>query len=71
MKQGRFQPLVWPVALLISGGVTALAAEAATLSVETVTLYGTLKLVSDLVFLIATVWLALAIVAVIRGRVRR
>lgn len=44
----RFQPLVWPVALLIAGGLAALAAEATTRSVETVTLYGLVKVVSDL-----------------------
>ena len=60
MRQGRFQPLVWPVALLIAGGVTALVAEATTLSVDTVTLYGMLKLVSDLVLVIGVVWLIVA-----------
>jgi hypothetical protein len=45
----RLKPLVWPFALLIAGGLTALLAEATTRSVETVTLYGMIKLASDLV----------------------
>jgi len=66
MRRGRFQPLVWPVALLAAGGVTALLAEATTLSIETVTLYGMVKLVSDLVLLIGAVGLIVALVRVVR-----
>lgn len=66
MRRGRFQPLVWPVALLAAGGVTALAAEATTLSVETVTLYGMVRLVSDLVVVIGAVWLVIGLARVIR-----
>jgi hypothetical protein len=66
MRRGRFQPLVWPVALLAAGGVTALLAEATTLSIETVTLYGMVKLVSDLVLLIGAVGLIVALVQVVR-----
>ncbi len=62
----RLKPLVWPFALLIAGGLTALLAEAMAWSVETVTLYGMVKLVSDLVLLIAVVWLAVGIVHVVR-----
>lgn len=62
----RLKPLVWPFALLIAGGLTALAAEATTRSVETITLYGMVKLVSDLVLLIAVVWLIFGLVRVIR-----
>ena len=62
----RLKPLVWPFALLIAGGLTALLAEAMARSVETVTLYGMVKLVSDLVLLIAVVWLAVGIVRVVR-----
>lgn len=62
----RLKPLVWPSALLIAGGLTALLAEAMARSVETVTLYGMVKLVSDLVLLIAAVWLIVGLVRVIR-----
>ncbi len=62
----RFQPLVWPVALLIAGGLAALAAEATTRSVETVTLYGMVKVVSDLTLLIGVVWLPVGLFRVIR-----
>ena len=66
MKRRRLTPLVWPFALLIAGGLTALLAEATTRSVETVTLYGMVKLVSDLVLLIGAVWLAAALFRVVR-----
>ena len=57
MNRRRLKPLVWPLALLIAGGLTALLADATTRSIETVTLYGLIKLVSDLVLLIGFVWL--------------
>jgi hypothetical protein len=67
MKPGRrLKPLVWPLALLIAGGLTALLADATTRSVETVTLYGMIKLVSDLVLLIAVIWLIGALFRVAR-----
>ncbi|OYX55364.1 MAG: hypothetical protein B7Y86_13630 [Brevundimonas subvibrioides] len=62
----RLKPLVWPVALLIAAGLTALLADATTRSVETVTLYGMIKLVSDLVLVIAVVWLAVGMFRVVR-----
>jgi len=68
MKRRRLKPLVWPVALLIAAGLTALLADATTRSVETVTLYGMVKLVSDLVLVIGVVWLILALVHVARRR---
>ena len=67
----RLKPLVWPVALLIAAGLTALLAEATTRSVETVTLYGMVKLVSDLVLVIGVVWLIVALFRVVRpGKAR-
>ena len=66
MKRRRLRPLVWPLALLIAGGLTALLAEATTRSVETVTLYGMVKLVSDLVLLIGVVWLVVALFRVVK-----
>jgi len=62
----RLKPLVWPVALLIAGGLTAFLADATTRSVETVTLYGMVKLVSDLVLLIGVVWLIAALFRILR-----
>ena len=62
----RLKPMVLPVALLIAAGLTALAAEATTRSVETVTLYGMIKLASDLVLVIAFVWLVVALFRVFR-----
>ena len=66
MRRRRFKPLVMPVALLIAGGLTALIAEATTRSVETVTLYGLVKLVSDLVLMIGATWLVVAVARVVR-----
>ena len=67
----RLKPLVWPVALLIAGGLTALLAEASTRSVETVTLYGIVKMVSDLVLVIGVVWLIVGLVRVFKPAVPR
>ena len=66
MTRRRLKPLVWPVALLIAAGLTALLAEATTRSVETVTLYGMIKLVSDLVLVIGVVGLGVGLVRVIK-----
>ena len=72
MKLGRrLKPLVWPAALLIAAGLTALLAEATTRSVETVTLYGMLKLASDLVLVIGVLWLGLGLFRVFRPSPRR
>jgi hypothetical protein len=59
------KPLVWPVALLIAAGLTALLADATMRSVETVTLYGMVKIVSDLVLVIGAVWLVVALFRVV------
>ena len=66
MKARRFKPLVWPVALLIAAGLTALLADATTRSVETITLYGMIRLVSDLVLVIGVVWLTVGLFRVIK-----
>ena len=62
----RLKPLIWPVALLIAAGLTALLADATTRSIETVTLYGMIKLVSDLVLGIGVVCLIVALSRVAR-----
>lgn len=66
MTSRRLKPLVWPLALLIAAGLTALVADATTRSVETVTLYGIVKMVSDLVLLIGVVWLVVALFRVVK-----
>lgn len=68
MKRGRFQPLVWPLGVLVASGLTALLAEAAALSAETVTLYGLLKMTSDLVLIIGLLWLVVAVFQLARRR---
>ena len=62
----RLKPLVWPFALLIAAALTALLADATTRSIETITLYGVVKLVSDLVLVIAVVWLIAGLFRVVR-----
>lgn len=71
MRQGRLQPLVWPVAILIASGFTALAAEATVRSVQTVTLYGLIKMTSDLLLLIGGVWLVVGVVQVLTSAQKR
>ena len=71
MRRARLQPLVWPVAVLIASGFTALAAEATARSVETVTLYGLIKMTSDLLLLIGGVWLVVGVVQVLTSARRR
>ena len=52
----RFKPLVWPLALLIVGAITALIAETAAWSETTANLYGLIKITSDLTLLIGGGW---------------
>lgn len=66
MRRRQFQPLVWPVAVLIASGVTALMAEATARSAQTVTLYGLIKITSDLILLIGVVWAVIALVQIAR-----
>ncbi len=62
MRTRRLKPLVWPLALLVAGVLTAGLAELTAMSVETITLYGMIKMVSDLVLVITVVWLIFALV---------
>ena len=71
MRRGRLQPLVWPIAVLIASGLTGLAAEATARSVQTVTLYGLIKMTSDLLLLIGGVWLVVGVVQVLTSARRR
>ena len=71
MKRGRLQPLVWPVAVLIASGLTGLAAEATARSVQIVTLYGLIKMTSDLLLLIGGVWLVVGLVQILTSARRR
>ena len=71
MRRARLQPLVWPVAVLIASGFTALAAEATARSVQTVTLYGLIKMTSDLLLLIGGVWLVVGVVQVLTSAQKR
>ncbi|MFA4950201.1 hypothetical protein [Brevundimonas sp.] len=67
MKRGRYQLLVWPVAVLIASALTALAAETTSWSVQTVTLYGLIKMTSDLLLVIGLIWLVIALIQIFRA----
>lgn len=71
MRQKRLQPLVWPVAVLIAAALAALIADATAQSVQTVTLYGLIKMTSDLLLLIGGVWMVLGVVQVLTSASRR
>lgn len=66
--KSNLKPLIWPVALLIAGGLAALVAEATGRSEATANLYGLIKIVSDLTLLLGGGWLFVAIGAVLRAR---
>ena len=70
MTRRRLKPLVWPVTLLVAGGLIALLAEATAWSAGTLGMYGMAKVVSDLVLVIGGVWLIVALSDVSR-RIRR
>jgi membrane-associated HD superfamily phosphohydrolase len=67
VKRGRHQILVWPVAVLIASALIALAAEATAWSVQTVTLYGLIKMTSDLLLVIGLIWLVIALIQIFRA----
>lgn len=67
MRRGRLKPLVWPVAVLIASALTALAAEETVQSAQTMTLYGLLKMTSDLVLVIGLIWLVIALTQIFRA----
>ena len=66
MSGRRLKPLIWPVTVLVMGGLTALLAQAAAWSAGTLFLYGMTRLVSDLLLIIGIVWLAVALFRVVR-----
>lgn len=66
------QGFVWPVTLIVVGlGLRKLAFALAASEGLTFRLYGVIQGVGDLVVLIAGVWLVVAVVRAVVGRVRR
>jgi hypothetical protein len=68
MKKVRLKPLVWPVALLIVGAAANWLAEFAVGRWQDYQLYSISRPVADLLLIIGAVWLAAAVIGVVRGR---
>ena len=64
----RLRPLVWPVALLGAGLSTGWLADLAVGCWQDYGLYGLARPVADLLLIIGTVWLLVAVIGVVRGR---
>ncbi len=63
----RLRPLVWPVALLGAGLSTGWLADLAVGRWQDYGLYGLARPVADLLLIIGTVWLLVAVIGVVRG----
>jgi hypothetical protein len=63
----RLRPLVWPAALLGAGLSTGWLAELDVGRWQDYGLYGLARPVADLLLLIGTVWLVVAVIGVVRG----
>jgi len=68
VKRIRFKPLVWPVSLLGLGAVGGWLAEIAAGRWQDYQLYGIARPVADLLMVIGTVWLVVAVVSLVRDR---
>lgn len=68
MMRRRLKPLVWPITLLIAGALTGWLAEIAVGRWQDYALYGLARPVADLLLVIGGVWLAVAIIGVVRNR---
>ncbi len=66
VKRLRLKPLIWPVALLVLAAVGGWLAEFAVGRWQDYGLYGLTRPVADLLMIIGVVWLAAAVVGVIR-----
>ncbi len=68
MKRIRLRPLVWPVALLTVGAAAGWLAEFAVGQWQDYQLYGMARPVADLLLVIGTIWLVVAVIGLIRKR---
>ena len=68
MRRNRFKPLVWPVSLLVLGGVGGGLADYAVGRWQDYQLYGLARPVADLLLVIGAVWLVVAVIGLIRKR---
>jgi hypothetical protein len=68
VRRVRFRPLIWPVALLALGVVGGWLADVAVGRWQDYGLYGLTRPVADLLMVIGAVWLAAAVIGVVRTR---
>ena len=68
MRRNRFKPLVWPVSLLVLGGVGGGLADYAVGRWQDYQLYGLARPVADLLLVIGAIWLVVAVIGLIRKR---
>ena len=68
MRRNRFKPLVWPVSLLVLGGVGGGLADYAVGRWQDYGLYGLTRPVADLLMIVGAVWLVVAVICLIRKR---
>jgi hypothetical protein len=68
MRRNRFKPLVWPVSLLVLGGVGGGLADYAVGRWQDYGLYGLTRPVADLLMIVGAVWLVVAVIGLIRKR---
>lgn len=68
MRRNRLQPLIWPVSLLGAGLLIGWLAETAAGQWQDYQLYGLTRPVADVLLVIGAVWLAVAVIAVLRRR---
>lgn len=68
VRRRRLKPLIWPAALLAVGLGAGWLAEFAVGRWQDYQLYGMARPVADLLLIIGVVWLAAAVVGVVRDR---
>jgi len=68
LRRRGLRPLVWPVTLLLAGLLTSWLAEYVVGRWQDYQLYGLARPVADLLLIIGSVWLVVAVVGVVRGR---
>jgi hypothetical protein len=68
VKRIRLKPLAWPVALLTMGAAASWLAEFAVGQWQDYQLYGMARPVADLLLVIGTIWLVVAVIQVMRSR---
>lgn len=69
-RRSRLKPLVWPVSLLVLGGVGGGLADYAVGRWQDYGLYGLTRPVADVLMIVGVIWLVVAVIGVARAEVR-